>query len=235
MIELFRALTSPAKKLMAELKYSVKFILISLIFIIPLVLSLVLLQYEYGEDIRFTNKELEGLELINIVGNEQVNLSTAIISNRSFIASLTRHEDNFTALQSDVVTRNLAKYLTEIGDRELSQGFSSLNVLSQSVADYSNLELDLELATSYLVTVLVENVPQAQLQLARTARLARDILSSGSFSPETYVELSSANQKLLLAINEIQQSLIVSLNDDEEIRKALSEEWSDLRSTLLKF
>ena len=56
--------SAPAKNLMAQFRYSVKFTIISLIFLIPLVLSLVLLQWEYGDEIRFTQKEAMGLETI---------------------------------------------------------------------------------------------------------------------------------------------------------------------------
>ena len=43
------SLCAPAKQLMAQFSYSIKFIVVSLIFIVPLILSLALLQYETGK------------------------------------------------------------------------------------------------------------------------------------------------------------------------------------------
>lgn len=235
MSELFVALTSPAKGLMAKFRYSVKFTLISMIFIIPLVLSLILLQYEYGEDIRFTKKELAGLELINMIGKEQAELSTAIASGIPFSTSMISLKGHFKSLNSNAVSENLNQYLAKIAERDLNQGFVYLNTLSQSVADYSNLELDLELATSYLVTTLVDSLPAVQLQLSKTVKMAKDILSHGSFTPDSYISLSGANQKLLLTIDSVDKSLSVSLSTSKQISTLLSREWRALQTTLIEF
>jgi methyl-accepting chemotaxis protein len=158
MSKLLITLSSPAKRLMAQFRYSVKFALISLIFIIPLVLSLILLQYEYAEEVRFTNKELTGLELINLVSEEQAKLSTAIALGTPFTVSINSIQSRFESLNSNVVSASLDCYLSEVAKNYLIQGFAQLNILSQSVADYSNLELDAELTTSYLVTAKASRI-----------------------------------------------------------------------------
>ena len=50
-------LSAPAQGLMSNLKFSTKFSLVSVIFLIPLLLSLTLLQREYSRDITFSQTE----------------------------------------------------------------------------------------------------------------------------------------------------------------------------------
>ena len=103
------------------------------------------------------------------------------------------------------------------------------------MADHSNLELDLALSTSYLVTTLVETLPQAQAQLAKTAQLGRAVLASGSFTPETYIALSGANQKLSLAIMNVDESIQVSLEANSDISQQLASKWQGLRKDLYEY
>lgn len=231
--EMLVSLCAPAKRLMAQFNYSVKFILISIIFIVPLVLSLALLQFEYSEEIRFTEKELEGLELVNQISVEQRKLAEALINGSSnFSSGLSSITQQLSELDAQPVSSRLNRYQQSLTQQDRNTSFSALIALNQSIADYSNLELDLELATSYLVTTLVETLPQAQAQVAKTADLARVVLNSGSFTPDTYIDLSNANQKLSLMIMNVDESLAVSLESNRQIAAQLANRWKSLKSEL---
>ncbi|WP_293748198.1 methyl-accepting chemotaxis protein [uncultured Paraglaciecola sp.] len=102
----------------------------------------------------------------------------------------------------------------------------------QNIADHSNLELDLALDTSYLVTTLVRRLPTLQLQFAQTLSLARQVTQEGSFTPDTYIALSGANQKLPLMIDQTEQSLQVSWAANPAIKNRLEQEWKSLEASL---
>jgi len=94
----------------------------------------------------------------------------------------------------------------------------------QNIAAHSNLELDLALDTSYLVTTLVRRLPALQLQVTQALSLARQVTQAGSFTPDTYIALSAANQKLPLMIAQTQQSLQVSWNANPAVNNRLAQQ-----------
>lgn len=226
-------ISGPAKQLMGQFKYSFKFTIVSLIFIVPLILSLALLQYEYGDEIRFTKKELQGLEIIVQAENELQLLAAAAISGEStFDSKLRAIEGTEDIAETSSVSQQLRSYRNSLTEGNLEISIAALISYLQAVADQSNLELDLELDTSYLVTTLVQTLPQAQEQLVMTAALAKQVTEAGSFTPDTYIGLSNANQKLPLMIQNVQQSIGVSLAANQEINRQLSSKWQALESAL---
>jgi len=78
--EIIRGICGPSKSLMSQFSYLVKIFVVSIIIISPLIISLFFLQYEYGEEIRFTKKEQQGLELVKIAQNELLVLASTIIN-----------------------------------------------------------------------------------------------------------------------------------------------------------
>ena len=233
--EFISGVCNPAKSLMSQFSYSLKFTIVSLIIIIPLILSLVLLQYEYGDEIRFTRKEQSGLEFIQIGQSEQLNLASAIInakSSGSIKSRLSSQQGNITQTFAAPVSKALNNYLQSLSKGDLENSYQQLSSFMQSVADHSNLELDLALDTSYLVTTLVQRLPAVQEQLATTANLARQVTDAGSFTPDTYIALSNANQKLPLVIAQAEQSLEVSTGANERISQELGSKWQSLLKKL---
>jgi methyl-accepting chemotaxis protein len=233
MRDFIAGICGPAKGLMAQFKYSIKFTVVSLIFLVPLILSLALLQYEYGDDIRFTRKELHGLEVIKQADQEMLLLANAKIRGlSSFSSKLSIDGKAYKEFANPQVSERFMAYKNSLSHDDLDVSFSALLSFVQSVADHSNLELDLELDTSYLVTTLVQTLPQAQQQLVATAAIARQVTEDGSFTPDTYISLSNANQKLPLVIANIQQSIGVSLAANKVINTQISGQWSALKQAL---
>lgn len=109
---------------------------------------------------------------------------------------------------------------------------SALSRLLQTVADQTNLELDQSLDSSYLITALVSTIPQLQEQLVTTAQIARQVLDNGSFTPDTYIGLSNANQKLPLLIENVSQSINVALDQNAEVKAKLGQAWTTLENDL---
>jgi methyl-accepting chemotaxis protein len=233
--ELIRGICGPAKSLMSQFSYLVKFSVVSIIIISPLIVSLFFLQYEYGEEIRFTKKEQQGLELVKIAQNELLILASDIINeqtNSAFSSKFALLEKELSSQFGASVSEGVAAYLKASRGDSSTASFQKLAVLIQNIADHSNLELDLALDTSYLVTTLVRRLPALQLQVAQTLSVARQVTLAGSFTPDTYIALSAANQKLPLMIAQTRQSLQVSWAANPTINKKLAQQWKSLEASL---
>ncbi|MGJ8679178.1 methyl-accepting chemotaxis protein [Paraglaciecola sp.] len=236
MSQLISKICNPAKLLMAQFDYSTKFILLCVIMISPLVVSLAFLNYEYGDEIRFTEKEKIGLNIINSSQRDLFVIADRVMtgSGQSLPSSQLKQLDNEIQIGvgSDV-SASLASYYESITLDDPVISFDRLAKFMKEVADYSNLELDLSLDTSYLVTTLVKGLPDLQLQLAKTLNLSLQVTEVGSFTPETYIALSNANQKLPLSIENTGQNLGVSLSANSNVSYRLKEEWELLDKKLV--
>jgi methyl-accepting chemotaxis protein len=189
------------------------------------------LQYEYGEEILFTKKEQQGLELVKIAQNELLILASDIINeqtNSAFSSKFAHLEKELSSQLGASVPEGVAAYLKASRGDSPTASFPKLAVLIQNIADHSNLELELALDTSYLVTTLVRRLPALQLQVAQTLSVARQVTLAGSFTPDTYIALSAANQKLPLMITQTRQSLQVSWAANPTINKKLAQQWKSL-------
>ena len=111
----------------------------------------------------------------------------------------------------------------------------SLSAVLQTVADRTNLELDTSLDSRYLVTSLVDSLPRLQEQLVMTAALARQVLENGNFTPDTYIALSNANQKLPLLIDNLSRNVLVSANENELVNRSLTSAWQTLEKDLMSY
>lgn len=236
MSNLIGAICLPAKTLMSQFRYSVKFTIISIIFLVPLLLSLALLQYEYSDDIRFTNQERKGLGLVKTLHVEHLALANFIIdSSTAFSSSLDSIQPALNELVSERVNIATEYYRNRLDNSEPQQAIRALAGLFQALADDTNLELDLALDTSYLITTLVRSLPRMQDQLAMTSALALKVTKAQSFTPDTYIGLSNANQKLPVMLKGLEQSIQVSLQANADIEKAAAEQWLILQQDLMAY
>ncbi|TDF36470.1 methyl-accepting chemotaxis protein [Alteromonadaceae bacterium M269] len=230
-------LCSPAKSLMSQFRYSIKFTIVSLIFLVPLNISVFLLWYEYTDSIRFTRQELKGLTVIESTSQELSAVSMAMIHHRTVGDSITQSTINrelkaLEELDSDQAKQAFAAY------KEISKGgsptemFSELLVFKQAVTDYSNLELDLELDTSYLISSLVSTLPKLQGQFVETASHAAEVTQAGRFTADSFINLSNSNQALPDVINRVSHDLSVAYSANADLRSRLGSSWSSLESNL---
>ena len=234
MTGIIATLSTPAQGLMSNLKFSTKFSLLSIIFLVPLVLSLILLQSEYSKDIQFSETEKSGLKIISLIQKEQLALATALIKGQTFNSRLTI---DFSSLDENRVNEIQIAFRSykNVASPADDTSMAALSRLLQSVADRTNLELDQSLDSSYLISTLVSTIPALQEQLVMTAQMARSVLDNGSFTPDTYIDLSNANQKLPPLIENVGQSISVSLNENEDVKATLGRSWQELESQLLSF
>ena len=113
-------LCSPAKSLMSQFRYSIKFTIVSLIFLVPLTISVFLLWYEYTDSIRFTRQELKGLTVIESTSQELSAVSMAMIHHRTVGDSVTQ----------STINREL-KALEELDSEQAKQAFAAYKEISK--------------------------------------------------------------------------------------------------------
>lgn len=222
------------KSLMAQFCYSVKFAIISVIFIIPLLFSLTTLVFELDKSSDFMQAELNGSVAITDIEKEKYQISKAIIESNSIDSKLALSSWKTTEINGQAQT--LFRQYRESSTQNASvDQLTLLSQLSHQISNANNLELDQYLDSSYLITTLVHNFPQAQVQLLQTFEFANEVVASGSFTPDSYIGLSNANQKLLLLINNIDSSISVSLQANKQFAKALSAQWQEVKEALLAY
>ena len=233
-------LCSPAKRLMSQLRYSLKFTIVSLIFLIPLTISAFLLQYEYSHSIRFTKQELIGLSVIKETSQELSAVSSAIILNRTVEDAVAQTTMSGRLAELDVLDSDEAKKaftaykeISETGSP--TQMFDELLVFKQAIADYSNLELDLELDTSYLISTLVDTLPRLQGQFVTTASYAAEVTQQGRFTADSFINLSNVNLALPEAIGVVGHNLNVAYSANAELRSRIGNDWSTLEANLEEY
>jgi methyl-accepting chemotaxis protein len=225
---------------MSQLRYSVKFTIVSLIFLIPLTISAFLLQYEYSHSIRFTKQELRGLSVIEATSQELSAISAAMIHHRTVDDSVTQTTINRELAALDALGSSEAKaaflayqQISDVGSP--TDMFNELLVFKQAITDYSNLELDLELDTSYLISSLVNTLPRLQGQFVTTASYAAEVTQQGRFTADSFINLSNANQALPEVIGVVGHDLNVAYSANDKLRGRLGNDWSALEGHLTDY
>jgi methyl-accepting chemotaxis protein len=213
---------------------------VSLIFLIPLTISAFLLQYEYSHSIRFTKQELIGLSVIKETSQELSAVSSAIILNRTVEDAVAQTTMSGRLAELDVLDSDEAKKaftaykeISETGSP--TQMFDELLVFKQAIADYSNLELDLELDTSYLISTLVDTLPRLQGQFVTTASYAAEVTQQGRFTADSFINLSNVNLALPEAIGVVGHNLNVAYSANAELRSRIGNDWSTLEANLEEY
>ncbi|MDZ4717760.1 MAG: hypothetical protein SH847_04770 [Roseiflexaceae bacterium] len=184
-------LLSPGMMLLNRLRYPQKFLLVSLLLVLPLILAIGLLLSETMPRIEFTNRELAGARYIEQLRNLMVQVdeshvlvdegqSEQMLAHQPTIAASLAAVRNDAVLDTLFSTRSALLPIQELhqslqqamarNDREaIDQGhiamISSLREEIRRVGDTSNLILDPELTTYYLMDTAVVQAPSRAVLL----------------------------------------------------------------------
>lgn len=213
---------TPAILFLNHLKYIWKFLLISFFFVLPLVVATYFLVFGLNHDIKFTEKERQGIQYILPVRKLLQNIQ----QHRGMMSGYLNGDQNFVALitdkQKEILTNeNEVDILDEIlgvsletTDRwrdiksqwkkvrlesvkvSTSQSFKMHSELTQQIVvfiarigDASNLILDPDLDTFYLMDAFVNNIPFVSEQLG--------LLRAFVLSLPLEKEISADNKRLI--------------------------------------
>jgi methyl-accepting chemotaxis protein len=105
----------------------------------------------------------------------------------------------------------------------------------KSVANSSNLSLDLSLDTSQLINFLVSEGPLLLSQLSEVNREAAAVAQKGSFTPESYTALSNAVGLIPERFMNVESVIDLSISLNDQIKTGLYRPWSDTKKAVNEF
>lgn len=225
---------SIAQSVMAKFRYSVKFIIISVIFIVPLIVALFTLMLELNKTSEFLKTEQRGAFAIELIEQEKAKLSTALIKQSRFDSNLSINAFDAINLSTED-QQQLAQYIDNDNKQSTIERYNFLIAFNQSIAKQNNLELDQYLDTNFLIATLVHELPQVHQQLLITQSAAKQVFDEGGFTPDSYIALSNSNQKMSLLIDNVQRSIDTSLQANGALLLQLNDHWQMLESDLRSF
>ena len=192
MISSMRALLAPGVALMNRLRYPQKFALVSLVFAIPLGLMMYLWLAEIGDRLAFARKERAGLEYVVALRRllEPLSLAPPPIGAPE-IAAASRGVDVVDErlgpeLQATEAWQGLRRKLADPSAEQTTRIDTTVQLIAH-VGDTSNLILDPDLDSYYLMSATVTLLPALVEQLS----VIGDRAASAS-SPTAQAELRAA-------------------------------------------
>lgn len=242
-------LFNPAIYLMNRLKYPQKFGLISLLFALPLLLTILLLLPEIEPWINFAQKELVGVKYLyplrtlleHLPQARELNYAVANASGTTtfkedLLSKQRQLEQDFKVLEqleqesgSQLSTApqfaNLKVTWLDLKGRDPTleidatdklyvQLVAQLRDLISQVGDSSNLILDPELESYYLMDAVLLKLPQAQDLLGQANLSLEKIIAGKILSPEEKEQLSNLTSQLQLNNEATRKGLQIALNND---------------------
>jgi PAS domain S-box-containing protein len=239
----------PAVALMYRLKYPQKFALISLLFAVPLVLTLALFVQEINSKIDFAQKELHGdaylrslHELFKHALQEKMiaydYANGNITSKDELLNYQSRIDEDFRRLEaidrelgSDLKTTDeLSALKAEWADlknrtpmmrarmsMDMRTSFiAHIRALISLVGDTSNLILDPDLDSYYLMDAVLLKLPESQELLVQTEIFGEPIVSQQSIAIEQKVQLITLSGLLQSNIDATKRGLNVAFNNNPD-------------------
>ncbi len=242
-MKLLKDLTSPATIFIGNLRYSKKFFVVSLIFLVPLLITQVFLHLELSRKVDFLEHEVIGLQVVDRVWKSffaVTEYSNAVQANASNIDALGQQASS--ALKKAIVVpegladkANLVQgsrdkllgYTDITPDTDIAEVMTALADYQQDIANISNLELDLSIDSSNLIKVLISEGPGLLAQLSAVSQEATGVAARGQFTPDSYIGLSNSNQLLPERLMSVANAVQFSLRLNPEINKTLGPVWSE--------
>jgi len=218
---------SPAATLMARLKYPQRFVLITVLFLLPLGIALFMLVSKINHDIDFAQRETEGTAYLRPTSalfrhalndwllsqqayrgldtnNDALNQNAATID-KDF-QDLAAVDGQYGALFGTTTKFNKLKSdwaamraLPQTGDRQvLYEPFiASIRELVAQVGDQSNLILDSGLDTHYTMQTVVVDLPATQDDIAHLAVLGNNVLNTRNIEDQDKADLQVLGSQIL--------------------------------------
>jgi signal transduction histidine kinase/DNA-binding response OmpR family regulator len=235
-------LLQPAIRLMSRLRYPQKFALISLLFIIPLGLVMTLLFTELYKRVDFSQKEIHGttyLRPLRVILQESIRgriitayngtandlqpiyerIDAAFVDLRQVDQRLGRTLD--TGGQAIALERSWAELRTKQfapGSREADNAYidfiSDTRNLISYVGDTSNLILDPDLDTYYLMDAILLKLPELQDLIGQTAVLGMNPIEQMVISDIERTRLSELSGRIRANNEAMQKGMTVAFTNN---------------------
>ena len=243
-------LVGPAARIMGRLRYAHKFMLIFLLFTLPLLVAGWLLFKEINADIGFLEQERRGIEYIKAVrpllehvpqhrgmsfawlnGDESfrqkvIDKGKQVEADFAALEAVDQRLDGalaaskqFNALKADwqqLRARNLEMPATD-SFRAHSAVIEGLIALVAHVADTSNLILDPELDSFYLMDTVVNILPALTNDMGQARGLGAGVAARGGMSVQQNVRLAVLEDRITTGTGRLESALAVSVEQNRGI------------------
>ncbi|MBE0509854.1 MAG: HAMP domain-containing protein [Gammaproteobacteria bacterium] len=223
-------LFEPARAAMGRLSIPLRFVLILLLFLLPLLWLTSTVVAERSEGIAQAHYEMAGLSLIS-------ELSLLV----SDAAAYANAEPGPEAGLSDVLNRlaprlpkapvesaPLAKWQVVVdGDREgrfehTTRFIQSLLDAMRSVSEHYGLALDAHPDTHYFFDAVVGRLPRLQVAIATLDYHGTAVTRRGGFTPDSYLALTDAVKRLVADGDEVAHAVRQAIARDDELKQRFS-------------
>lgn len=235
----------PAVKLMQRLRLFPKFLLVSLIFIVPLALVVTLLFFELQKSITQTRQEQTGLTAVRHIDTLLL-LAHQYRAQHYIALSSQRHTDPaVTDIQSAITGQidTLATTLTEEGidsikaawDRHLkgvtnkpkddyaadSAFIDQLQVVKTRIVDQSHLRMDPDSQTHYLMLNVLDTIPDITRRLYNISGRGGAYIDTGLLEPNEEVQLTSSLTMTQVDLTALKQQYTALLANAPDLQPGL--------------
>ena len=229
--DLSRNIFQPSTFVMKRLNTTYRFLIISVLHLVPLATLDYYLQDNLNSQITFTQKELNGTEYISPVWKTMVGVTNSMNNKskenaKTINESITKLKEKEAKLGSALGTSDSFQRIVsfwkekpfikdEETQKELYYGLNSESYrLITNVGDSSNLILDPELSSYYLMETLVVKMPDLFRDLVQVDNLARKIKDSqGVISPELQGQIKFLASRLSSFNERLQHNKVTSLKN----------------------
>lgn len=138
---------------------------------------------------------------------------------------------NYKPLLQAVVDNNLNQVATNDFNVSASNALDSLNKISIK----SQLATDNDLASNYLNRAIVDDFPLLVANFYAVKEATDTVINSGSFTPDTFIQLSNQNKSLPSSANNLENKLMVAMTHHKPTKTALQSVVLDTKSVLLNY
>ena len=215
------ATMTPAMRLMNGLSYAKKFALISFLFIIPLALNMYLLGSEIDERIQFAEKEILGTAYLRPLHDLQIRMEEdRAVDISEYVAKLADVDRRLgNALQTTKPYGALAEaWRTASGagvDHLQTEAvrqwlLKDIKTLRRDVGDSSNLILDPDLDTYYLMDATLLTLPEVETVLGDLLRKPKPVMSDAQSMWAARAELIRIGGQIKIASDVVQHGIDVA-------------------------
>lgn len=251
-----KVLLRPGTALLNSLRYPQKFLLISLVFLIPLFGLGYLLQAEMASQIHFVEKERQGLLDINEIRKplaliqQHRGLSAGFHGgNREFLndmrskaAEVDQALGNLDRLESanagaeeiagkvKVIQRDWQRLTGSVTEMSNAQSFDSHTALIDRLfeligllAENSNLILDPEVDTFYLIDLVVNKFPSLTESMGQARGIGAGVAAAGRHQGQSWANLAVRQDRIIQQLGALEYNLNRVFSYKPELESQLKE------------
>jgi len=258
-----KAIFLPAIALMGRLKFSMKFTLVSFLFVAPLIMVMIILTKDIVSRIKFTEKERIGVEYnlpaMKFLQHVQQHrgLASALLNGDSSFKSKVETKQADVALDIRMLDDVEQKYgaalktgeqlkilkgkwldlqnnLTNLTGKQSYDAHTALAeqtlVFLNYVADQSNLTLDTDIDSYYLMDTLVNKLPTLAEAMGQTRAFGTGVVTRKKMLPEEKVQLLTLTANARVALTSAQKNLQTAFRENSALKSPLEEPLHKLQS-----